>query len=115
MVKTTAGEKLQQIGKQFELMGTHMPSYNGKFMEFSREMFKGDAIPRKEKSLIAVAVSIVQQCEWCIVYHVKLAMEAGASEKELREAGYVATALGGGPAAMHMIILENAIEEFRNK
>lgn len=90
-----------------------MPAYNEKFMAFSKQMFKGDAISQKDKELIAVAVSIVQQCEWCIVFHVSQALELGASEKELREAGYVATALGGGPAAMHMILLENAIEEFR--
>lgn len=104
---------MQEIGKQFQDMGTHMPSYNEKFMAFNQEMFKGDAISQKNKELMAVAVSIVQQCEWCIVYHVRQALEAEATEKELRESGYVATALGGGPAAMHMIILENAIAEFR--
>lgn len=109
----TATQKLQEIGKQFQEMGAHMPSYNEKFMEFSQQMFKGDAISQKNKELMAVAVSIVQQCEWCIVYHVKQSIELGASEKELRESGYVATALGGGPAAMHMIILENAISEFK--
>lgn len=109
----TAVEKLQEIGKQFQDMGNEMPSYNGKFMEFSQQMFKGDSISQKNKELMAVAVSIVQQCEWCIVYHVKQSMELGAKEQELREAGYVATALGGGPAAMHMIILEKAISEFK--
>lgn len=109
----TATQRMQEIGKQFQEMGAQMPSYNGKFMEFSQEMFKGDAISQKNKELIAVAVSIVQQCEWCIVYHASQAIEAGATDKELRESGYVATALGGGPAAMHMIILENAISEFR--
>lgn len=109
----TATEKLQEIGKQFQDMGTHMPTYNGKFMDFSQEMFKGDAISQKNKELIALAVSIVQQCEWCIVYHVKQSLELGANEKEMREAGYVATALGGAPAAMHMILLEKAISEFK--
>ena len=76
-------------------------------------MFKGDSKSQKNKELIAVAVSLIQQCEWCIVYHVKQAIESGATEKELRESGYVATALGGAPVAMHMIILENAISEFK--
>lgn len=113
VIEMTANEKLQEIGKQFQQMGTHMPSYNEKFMEFSKEMFKGDAISQKNKELMAVAVSVVQQCEWCIVYHVKQSLELGASEQELREAGYVAAGLGGGPAAMHMIIIEKAISDFK--
>lgn len=102
---------MQEIGKQFQDMDNFMPDYNEKFKEFSQQMFKGDSISLKNKELMAIAVSIVQQCEWCIVYHVKQSLDLGSTEKEIREAGYVATAMGGAPAAMHMILLEKALSE----
>lgn len=111
----SATDRLGQIGEHMEKMGHVMPGPNKKFMEFNNSVFKSDRLSTKTKELIAVAISISSQCEWCIAYHTRMALENGATEEELLESGYVAVAMGGGPAAMHMILLEEAIKEFSGK
>jgi AhpD family alkylhydroperoxidase len=55
----------------------------------------------KVKELMAFAISIVIQCEGCIIYHLRNALEAGASAKEVYEAVDVAILMGGGPAVVY--------------
>lgn len=111
----SAGERLNQIGTHMEKMDREMPGPNKKFVDFNNSVFKSGSLSTKNKELIAVAISLSTQCEWCISYHTRMALENGATERELLEAGYVAVAMGGGPAAMHMILLEEAIKEFSKK
>ena len=59
------------------------------------------AIPRKYKELMAVAVALSSQCPYCIEVHRKAARAAGASEAELAETVFVATAVGAGAALTH--------------
>src|SRR5699024_12830990 len=61
--------------------------------KFSRTIFSEGALPEKTKQLIAVAVGHVSQCPYCIRAHTRQALEKGASEKEIMEAGWIATEL----------------------
>lgn len=51
----------------------------------------------KTKELIAIVISIINRCEICIDYHVKRAMDAGATEGEVVEAISVLMLLRGFP------------------
>lgn len=59
---------------------------------------EGRAIPLKYRELIALAVGITTQCIYCIDAHSQAAVKAGASQEELAEAAWTATAIraGGG-------------------
>lgn len=74
---------------------------------------KEGVLSRKDKELIAVALSITQQCEWCISFHVNNALKANATEKEILEAAWVAVLMGGGPALMHAGLVMEAIKQFK--
>lgn len=63
-----------------------------------------------QKELIAIAISIVEGCEDCILYHVDGAKRHGADEAALVEALEVAIEMGGGPAVMYA---GKALEAFR--
>ena len=54
-------------------------------MAFARRY---DEFKKINTELIALALSIAARCEWCISYHVKSALDAGATKKELMETGY---------------------------
>lgn len=69
----------------------------------------------KVKELIAIAVSIYAQCHYCIVYHVILAVKAGATREEMMEAGTVAVELGGGVAITYISYLLDAMDQFGAK
>ncbi|MEZ4728165.1 MAG: carboxymuconolactone decarboxylase family protein [Caldilineaceae bacterium] len=67
----------------------------------------------KVKELMAVAIAIVLQCEGCIIYHLRNALEAGASEKEVYEAADVAILMGGGPAVVYAAQLKTMLAQMQ--
>ena len=69
-------------------------------------------LDKKTKELIAIALSVGAQCEYCIAFHVKRAVDMGITPEEMREAGWMAVLMGGGPKLTTMTSLEKAIEEF---
>lgn len=91
------------------------PNEIGKFMELLEAIEKPHALDKKTKELIAVGASTVSHCQWCISFHVKGAFEAGATSQEIREAGWVAVLMGGGPALAYNQLVEDAIKEFEPK
>lgn len=55
-------------------------TYDGMVRKIMRDE---TALDLKTKELIAIIISIINRCETCIDYHVKRAMDAGASEEEI--------------------------------
>lgn len=79
------------------------PDILAAFAAFDRTVFaaEGRAIPLKFRELIALAVGISTQCVYCIDGHSQNAVRAGATEAELAEAAWVATAIRAGGAYAH--------------
>ncbi|HEY9168070.1 MAG TPA: carboxymuconolactone decarboxylase family protein [Lutibacter sp.] len=71
---------------------------------FSKTVFEAGALPEKTKQLIAVAVSHVTQCPYCIKSHTTQAMRKGASKEEIMEAIWVASEMRAGAAYAHATI-----------
>ncbi len=65
------------------------------------ESQSGPEVPLKYRELIAVAVALTTQCSYCIEAHTKSAVAAGATDKELAETAWVASALRAGGAFAH--------------
>jgi AhpD family alkylhydroperoxidase len=82
---------------------TASPELLRAYTDFSGAVFAEDGreIPKKYRELMAVSVSIAMQCQYCIESHTKAAVKAGASEKEVAEAIWVASAIGVGSAYTH--------------
>jgi len=100
-----ANNSLGRFGKEFP---KQMEGF-GKFME---AVEAPGALDGKQKELIAVALSVTAHCHWCIAYHVNGALKAGASRDEIMESAWVAVLMGGGPAAMYMQLVEEALDDF---
>ncbi len=73
------------------------------FTDFDGAVFaaEGREIPLKFRELIALGVAVTTQCPYCIEAHSKRAVEAGASDAELAEAAWVATAIRAGGGFTH--------------
>ena len=67
------------------------------------------ALDAKTKELIALAISVAVRCDDCIAFHVKAALERGASRAEVLETLGMAIYMGAGPAAMYA---SHALEAF---
>jgi AhpD family alkylhydroperoxidase len=62
---------------------------------------EGRELPLKMRELMAVAVGLATQCVYCIEFHTKQAMKAGATEAELAETVWVTSALRAGGSFTH--------------
>lgn len=73
------------------------------FNDFDAAVFadEGRAIPIKFRELMALAVAVTTQCPYCIDSHANNAVKAGATEAELAEASWVATAIRAGGGFAH--------------
>lgn len=84
------------------------PETTEAWRNLSSAAFKTGAIDEKTKQIIALAVSHVTQCPYCIQGHTKNAKRKGATNEELMEAIWVASEMRAGAAYAHSAI---AIEE----
>lgn len=107
-MKEKLNETMKSLGRFSEETPEQMKAFHG-FME---AVEKEGKLSKKTKELIALGSSITSHCEWCIAFHVKGALDAGATREEIMEAGWVATLMGGGPALMYFQLVLKALEDF---
>ena len=70
------------------------------FLDMEQATYADGALPKKEKELIAVGISVVTDCESCMQWHIEQAASAGATEEEVLQAVEVGIEMGGGPATV---------------
>ena len=80
------------------------------FLEMEKAAFSDGALPKKEKELIALGISVVINCESCMQWHIEQATESGASKEEVLEAVEVGIEMGGGPATVSARFAIEAME-----
>lgn len=108
----TMVQRLGEITQFLEQLRKDYPSETGAFLNFMTKAEAGPSLDLRTKELINVGISVSAQCDWCIAFHVKNALEAGASPDEIMSAGFMAVLMHGGPALMYMMRLVEAIREF---
>lgn len=91
------------------------PESNDAFMSFSKQVFSDGALDVKTKQLIAVAVAHTTQCAYCIKGHTKAALRAGATDKQIMEAIWVAAEMRAGGAFAHSNVALDTINEVQGK
>ena len=82
---------------------TQTPDVLKAFQDFNQAVFaeEGPSLDLKTRELIALAVAAFSKCVYCIDAHSKKAGAAGATEQELAEATWVATAIAAGGTFAH--------------
>jgi len=70
------------------------------FVEMEKHAFEDGMLGKKYKELIAIGISIRINCESCVEWHIKQALDSGASQEEIIEAIGVGIEMGGGPATV---------------
>jgi AhpD family alkylhydroperoxidase len=73
--------------------------YEG-FLAMEAAAYCDGALPKKQKELIAVGISVVKDCESCMQWHIEQAASSGASYEEIFEAIEVGMEMGGGRATV---------------
>lgn len=85
------------------------------FSGLAREAMKPNALDVKTKELLAIAIAIATRCEGCVGFHVKAAIHAGASRKEILETCTLAIYMGAGPSMIYAAETLRAFDELAPK
>ena len=82
------------------------------FCELEDETYEAGNLSVKQKRLIAIGIAVVVNCESCMEYSIKQALDNGASEAEIIEAIEVAIEMRGGPATTFARFAMNVLEYY---
>ena len=97
--------------KKFGKISDFEPQLPKKFFDYYGDVFKDAALTAREKALIALAVSHVVQCPYCIDAYTQDTLEKGCDEQQLMEAVHVAAAIRGGASLVHSVQMMNKYKE----
>jgi AhpD family alkylhydroperoxidase len=85
------------------------------FVDMEQATYKDGELKKVYKEFIAIGISIHINCESCLEWHIKEAINAGASKKQIVEAIEVGIEMGGGPATVSARFALKVLEFYSNK
>ena len=78
-----------------------------KFFDYYGKVFEEGALSAREKSLIALAVSHVVKCPYCIDAYTKDGLQRGITKEEMMEAVHAGAAIESGATLVHGVQMLN--------
>jgi AhpD family alkylhydroperoxidase len=84
------------------------------FVEMEQNTYKDGKLSRKQKELIATGISVAVNCESCMEWHIKQALDDGVDEGEIIEAIEVAIELSGGPGTVSARFAMNVLDYYNS-
>lgn len=102
-------ELLHSLSAPLKELRTGTPEVMKGFSAIASAALKANALDTKTKELIALAIGVATRCDDCIGFHVKAALQHGATRAEVLETLGMAIYMGAGPSVMYAA---HAIEAF---
>ncbi len=96
--------KFGKITEWSEELGT-------KFFDYYGKVFEEGALSAREKSLIALAVSHVVKCPYCIDAYTKDGLQKGITKEEMMEAVHVSASIESGATLVHGVQMMNKYDK----
>lgn len=84
------------------------------FVEMEKKTYCNGELSKKFKELIAVGISVAVNCESCMEWHIKQAMDDGATIAEIIEAIEVGIEMSGGPGTVSARFAMNVLEYYKS-
>jgi len=82
------------------------------FVEMEGATFVEGHLDKKYKEMIAIGISIRINCESCLEWHIKQALDNNATKEEIIEAIEVGIEMGGGPATVSSRFAMSVLEYY---
>lgn len=108
-------EQLVKVRKQAHAYYSDKSEVYRSFVDMERNTYKDGVLSKKQKELIAIGISVVINCESCMEWHIKQALDDGASEAEVLEAVDVAIEMSGGPGTASARFAMNVLSYYLNE
>jgi alkylhydroperoxidase/carboxymuconolactone decarboxylase family protein len=94
--------------KKFKEVGNFAPELMKKFFDYYNSVISQEgALTKREKALIALAVSHNEKCPYCIDAYTTACLENGSNPEQMTEAIHVAAAMRAGIALIHGVQMQN--------
>ena len=111
MIKQWA-EHTDDIKALMRTMRGDTPNVMKAFSGLAQAALAPQALDAKSKELIALGISVAIRCDDCIGFHVKAALDHGATRAEIVETLGMAIYMGAGPSVMYATHALEAYEQF---
>ncbi len=82
------------------------------FVDMEQKTYTHGELSKKEKELIAIGISVVINCESCMEWHIKQALDDGATESQIIEAIEVGIEMSGGPGTASARFAMNVLDYY---
>lgn len=97
---------------KFGDIGRHGKAAAQQFFKYYNDITGQDgALSRREKALIALAISHAQKCPYCIDAYTTACLESGSNPEQMMEAVHVAAAMQAGITLVHSVQMQNKLDE----
>ena len=109
-------EKIEQIiktRKQAHSFYSKKSEVYKAFTGMEQAAYTDRALLKKYKELIATGISVAINCESCMEWHIKQALDAAATEGEILEAIEVGIEMSGGPGTVSARFAMNVLEYYK--
>jgi AhpD family alkylhydroperoxidase len=107
-------EQTRELRAQLRTLRSGAPVVMKAFSGLAQAALAPKALDCKTKELIALGIAVAIRCDDCIGFHVKAALEQGASRDEVMETLGMAVYMGAGPSVMYASHALDALEQFNN-
>jgi AhpD family alkylhydroperoxidase len=106
-------DALQEYKEGLGELERHLPEVARHYHAFTHACFTDGELSSQVKHLIGLALGVLTNDEYCILYHTKGAVDQGASDMQVMEAAAVSAAFGGGSAmAQAVTLVQDALQAF---
>jgi AhpD family alkylhydroperoxidase len=101
MQNTKWPELARELGTELRSLRAGAPDVMRAFSSLANAALAEGSLDPRTKELIALGISVAVRCDDCIAFHVKAAVERGATREEVLETLGMAIYMGTGPSAMY--------------
>ena len=97
---------------KFPQIGQHNKPLADEFFKYYGMVTSSDgALTKREKALIALAISHSEKCPYCIEAYTTACLESGANPAQMMEAVHVAAAMKAGITLVHAVQMQNQLDK----
>ncbi len=105
----------KELAAQLRNLRSSAPDVMKAFGAIAQAALEPKALDSKTKELIALGIAVAVHCDDCIGFHVKAALDRGASQEEVAETLGMAIYMGAGPSVMYANHALEAYAQFKNQ
>jgi AhpD family alkylhydroperoxidase len=105
---------IKELSAQLRNLRGGAPEVMKAFGAIAQAATAAKALDAKTKELIALGIAVAVRCDDCIAFHVKAAVEQGASKEEVLETLGMAIYMGAGPSVMYASHALDAFTQFES-